>query len=165
MSADKRLINKAFQDYMPNNNCWGCGPNNEEGLQLKSYWDNGELNTSLMRWKPESFYKAGPDHILNGGIISTLIDCHSICTAVAQKAKDEKVQINDEIWFVTGTLKVEYLKPTFIDYPVTLNAKVIEKGKKKSIISCSLFSNGIKTAHGQVVGILVSSEWRNNSSH
>ena len=27
-----------FQDYMPNNICFGCGNNTKGGLHIKSYW-------------------------------------------------------------------------------------------------------------------------------
>lgn len=34
----------AFQDHWPDiaANCWGCGRNNEHGLQIKSHWDGDE---------------------------------------------------------------------------------------------------------------------------
>lgn len=155
----------AFQDQMPSNNCWGCGPNNQQGLQIKSYWNDEVKEQAVMQWKPAPYYKAGPDHILNGGIISTLIDCHSICTAVAKNANDTGVPISDDIWFVTGTLNVKFLKPTLIDDPVKLLAEIVDSTGKKSIIRCSLYSNGIETARGETIAIRVANDWRNRSSH
>ena len=29
----------AFQDLIPDNHCYGCGPHNAHGLRIKSYWD------------------------------------------------------------------------------------------------------------------------------
>ena len=74
---------KAFQDEMVGNYCWGCGADNPAGLHLKSYWD-GEV--AVAQWTPAHEYSAGPRHILNGGIIATLLDCHGVCTAVASAA-------------------------------------------------------------------------------
>lgn len=34
---------KAFQDQIPNNHCFGCGPENASGLQIKSHWV-GKIN-------------------------------------------------------------------------------------------------------------------------
>ena len=86
--------------------CYGCGRNNEHGLHIKTHWD-GEIGHATFIPKPEH---TGFPGVVYGGLIASLIDCHSICTAVAQKAKDEKIDINDEIWFVTGTIKVVYLR-------------------------------------------------------
>jgi hypothetical protein len=37
-------MEKAFQDHYPEEyrKCYGCGPDNEHGLQIKSYWDGDE---------------------------------------------------------------------------------------------------------------------------
>ncbi len=32
----------ALQDLISHNHCYGCGPDNPDGLQIKSYWD-GEV--------------------------------------------------------------------------------------------------------------------------
>ena len=72
----------AFQDLMHDNFCWGCGADNPDGLQIKTVWDG---DTSLTRWTPQPQFAAGPRHILNGGIIATLLDCHGVCTAIADR--------------------------------------------------------------------------------
>ena len=77
----------AIQDLLPENHCFGCGPLNPEGLQIKSFW-SGESET-ICTYQPESKHAAGPTHILNGGVIATLIDCHCICTAVAEAYRRE----------------------------------------------------------------------------
>lgn len=122
---------KAFQDYFQENDCWGCGPNNENGLRLKTYWKNENKNVTISTFIPKKFHKAGPDHILNGGIIGTIIDCHGVFTAVASLSKEEGTEISHNLWHVTGTLTVKYLKPTPIDRPVTLIGKIIERQGKK----------------------------------
>ncbi|MDQ5908801.1 MAG: hypothetical protein QG599_894 [Pseudomonadota bacterium] len=39
---------QAFQDYYPEelSHCYGCGRLNEQGYQLKSYWDEEESKAS-----------------------------------------------------------------------------------------------------------------------
>ena len=41
---------KAFQDYYPDqwSHCYGCGRFNEQGLQIKSYWDGEETVCSYV---------------------------------------------------------------------------------------------------------------------
>ena len=69
----------AFQDQIPDNFCFGCGADNPDGLHLKSEWE-GDI--AVARWTPWPSHAAGPKHILNGGIIATLLDCHGVCTAI-----------------------------------------------------------------------------------
>ncbi|HLE24452.1 MAG TPA: PaaI family thioesterase [Thermodesulfobacteriota bacterium] len=148
----------AFQDHMERNKCWGCGSSNEYGLHIKSYWSGDE---SVCTWKPHQHHMAGPTHILNGGIIATLIDCHSVCTAIAAAYREEGRELNTEpfIWYVTASLKIDYIRPTPISEPVTLRARVKEMRGRKTIVTCSLLSNGEECARGEVIAIRVSPDW------
>ncbi len=46
----------AFQDLIADNHCFGCGPDNPEGLQIKSFWA-GE-SESERRYQPEARHAA-----------------------------------------------------------------------------------------------------------
>jgi len=144
---------KAFQDYWQQNQCWGCG-NNEHGLHIKSYWD---VDESICVWQPNTYHMAGPAGFLNGGIIATIIDCHSICTAIANEYRIERRDLDSKplIWCVTASLKLHYLLPTPVDKPLTLKAKVKEKEKKKTLINCSLISNKLETVKAEVLAVRV----------
>ena len=148
----------AFQDkpYCKNNHCWVCGNDNLHGLYIKSYWDGDE---SFCEWKPEDFHSAGWPTVLNGGIISGIIDCHCLCTAIDEYYKDKtpEERRSPKYWFATASIKVDFLKPTAINKPVQLRAKIKEMHEKKAVISCSLFSDGEERARGEVVGVRVPS--------
>lgn len=148
---------RAFQDYMERNKCWGCGSSNEHGLHIKSYWSGDE---AVCIWKPHEYHMAGPENVLNGGIIATLIDCHSICTAIAAAYRREGRGLSTEpfIWYVTASLKVDYLKPTLIRKPVTLRAHPKEVKGRKTVVSCSLFSEEVECARAEVVAVRVSTD-------
>jgi acyl-coenzyme A thioesterase PaaI-like protein len=111
------------------------------------------------------YHLAGPTHVLNGGIIATIIDCHSICTAIAASHRAEGRAMNTEpsIWYVTASLQVTYLKPTPINEPVVLRARVKEMKGKKTIITCLLFAEGEECARGEVVAVRVPPAWRHAS--
>ncbi len=149
------MSGKAFQDYWDMNRCWGCGSGNEHGLHLKSFWDGDE---SISVFLPSRDHKAGPDDYLNGGIIATIIDCHSICTAIADAYRGENRELNSEpfIWYVTASMKIDYHKPTPIAGSVTLRAGVEKREGKKTVISCGLFSDGVECARGEVLAVRVS---------
>jgi len=147
------MSEKPFQDHWKQNQCWGCG-NNEHGLQIKSYWEGDE---SVCVWKPHKHHMAGPVGVLNGGVIATLIDCHSVCTAIANEYKGEKRDLDSQpaIWCVTVSLKVDYLKPTPIDTALKLRASILKKEGRKIWLCCDVFSNKLKTVKAEVLAVRV----------
>ncbi len=153
----------AFQDLMPNNHCFGCGPLNLEGLRIRSFWDGDE---SVCTFEPGTGHAAGPRHFLNGGITATLVDCHSVCTATAWAYRSEAREIGSDpqIWCVTGSLEVRFLAPVPIGDPVDLRARIETTDGKKTVVSCSVFSGGSECATGRVVAIRVPPSWRNEHS-
>lgn len=150
----------AFQDQIGDNFCFGCGPTNQYGLRIKSYWDGP--NQSICTYQPKWYETAGPSQFLNGGIIATSIDCHCVCTAMAQAYQDEGRAIGSSpvIWYATGSLTVKYLRPTPIDAPVVLKAQIVEVRKKKTVMNCSLSSEEQECAIGEVVAVRVPWSWR-----
>ena len=149
----------SFQDQIPGNLCYGCGPDNEHGLRIKSFWEGDE---SVSAFIPQPFHTAGPEQFLNGGIIATIVDCHCVCTAIADhyRREDRVIGTAPLIWCVTASLKIDYVRPVPIDTPVTLRARIMETAGKKTRLSCSLFSGNQECAHGEVLAIRVPPSWR-----
>ena len=148
----------AFQDLLPGNHCWGCAPDAKDGLRIRSVWDGDE---TVREWTPRPEFAAGPRHILYGGMIGCVIDCHSIWTAIATAYRAEGREIGDGqvIWFATAALSLSYRKPTPVDQPLTLRARVTEMQGRKALVSCSLTSGGAETATGEMVAVRVPPEW------
>ena len=120
---------RAIQDQIPHNHCWGCGTLNPCGLQIKSYPDG---DGTVCRFQPSPEHMAGPTHVVNGGIIAAVVDCHTICTAIADAYRVAGRALGSEplLWCVTASLKVDYLAPTPIDAPMELRARIREvKGR------------------------------------
>lgn len=147
----------AVQDLIPNNHCWGCGTLNEQGLAIKSYWEGEE---AVCVWQPGPPYYAGPTHVLNGGIIATIIDCHAICAAVADAHRAAGRPIGPDIWYVTGSLNVTYLRPAPISEAVTLRATIADKNDRRTTVACSLYADGKECARAEVVAVRVPDSWR-----
>src|SRR5210317_1142805 len=124
------MTEKAFQDYYPESlsHCYGCGRRNEQGLHVRSHWDGEE---SVCTYTPRPHYTAIPG-VVYGGLIASLIDCHSTGTAAAatHRAEGGDLETGPFPRFVTGSLHVDYLKPTPIDSPLEIRASVKEiKGR------------------------------------
>jgi len=161
---DSQIDTTAFQDAIGGNHCFGCGPDNPAGLRIKSRWlSPGE---AICLFNPEPEHSAGPEHILNGGIIATLIDCHSICTAIANHYLEETRAIGSdpEIWCVTGGLNIRYIAPTPIDHTVRLLTQIRERSDNKTVVTCQVSSDELLTAEAEVIAIRVPPEWRSRSA-
>ena len=148
----------SIQEQIPDNYCWGCGSLNEHGLGIKSYWSGDE---SVCTWQPVGHFMAGPQHILNGGIIASLIDCHCICMAMAAAYKEEGRAIGTPplIWYATASIQVTYRRPTPINEPVTLRARITDITERKTVLTCSVSTKGEDCATGELVAVRVPPEW------
>jgi acyl-coenzyme A thioesterase PaaI-like protein len=154
---------RSIQDQLGIDNwCFGCGPENSEGLQLKSYLDGDE---AVCTFEPQPAFMAGPRHILNGGIIATVVDCHCVCTAIAAAYRLEGRPIGSDpaIWCVTRSLQIEYLRPTPVAAPVVLRARVESVERRRTRVVCSLHSGQTERARGRVVAVRVPLSWRSPS--
>lgn len=149
----------AIQDRLRDNYCWGCGSDNPHGLHLKSYWDGG---VAVATFTPDAKFAAGPRHVLNGGLIATLLDCHGVCAAIARSYDDERRAIgtDPDIWRATTSMTVQYLRPTPLGDVVELHGRVIEVGDKLTTVECTLSAAGKERAHASVVSARVPEEWR-----
>ena len=140
---------------MPANHCFGCGAENEDGLRIKSFW-SGERE-SVCRFQPRSHQAAGPRGLLNGGIIATVIDCHGVCTAIADAYRREGRRMGEGelIWYVTGSLQVDYRRPTPIDRQVEIRARIVGHEGRKTRVECELCSDGQICAVARVLAVRV----------
>ena len=152
----------AFQDRMHDNFCFGCGADNPDGLQLKSAWDAADPAVAVATFRPQPMHAAGPRHILNGGIIGTILDCHGIGTAVADAYRREERAMGSapEIWYATASMTVDYLRPAPIDRPVHLTGRVVSVDDRFTTVECGLVSDGKPRATATVRAVRVPDSWR-----
>lgn len=152
-------MTKAIQDLIPHNRCWGCGTLNPRGLRIKSFVDGDE---TVCRFQPSPDHMAGPTHVLNGGVIATVVDCHAVCTAIADAYRTAGRELGSEplLWCVTASLKVDYLAPTPIAGPVELRARVREAKGRKRVVECTVRADGKECARAEVIAVEVPAEWR-----
>lgn len=143
----------SVQDLYPDSfsHCYGCGRLNEHGLQIKSYLDGDEFICALV---PQPYHLAVPGFVY-GGLIASVIDCHSIGTAAASEMLENGglAQGNVAPRYVTKSLHIDYRKPTPIEGTMEVRARVVKKGKKHRIVKALLFSDGDLRATGEVVAV------------
>jgi acyl-coenzyme A thioesterase PaaI-like protein len=104
--------------------------------------------------------------VLNGGIIATIIDCHCVCTAIADAYRREGRAIGAEppIWYATASLRIDYLRPTPIAGPISLRARILEAGPRKTRLDCVLLAGGEECARGEVLAVRVAEAWRKHQT-
>ena len=150
------MTDKAIQDYYPEEfaHCYGCGPLNTEGMQIKSYWHGEE---STCQFTPKACYSGGFPGNAYGGLISSLIDCHAAATATAAKLKDDGFSLEDRpaYRFVTASLKVDYLKPTPLEKVLELKARAVEISGRKVIVSVTLAAGNEICATGECIMVQI----------
>jgi acyl-coenzyme A thioesterase PaaI-like protein len=147
------MTKKAFQDYYPDDlsHCYGCGRLNKHGLKIKSYWDGDE---SVCIHEPQSYFTAFPG-IVYGGLIASLIDCHSTGTAAAAKyrAENRAMDTFPPLRFLTASLHVDFLLPTPLTGPLEIRGRVKEIKGRKVVVESWLIAGGNICARGEVVAV------------
>ena len=154
------MTQKAFQDYYPDHfsHCYGCGRLNEHGLHIQSYWDGDE---TVCRFHPKPQHTALPGYVY-GGLIASLIDCHSTgsAAAAAYRAEGREMDTQPPLRFVTASLQVDYLRPTPLgEEPLELRSQIEEVKGRKVVIATTLSVGGEACARGKVVAVRVPDNW------
>ncbi len=129
-------MSKSIQEtYSPKSICFGCGPANEKGLRIRSFEKDGEY---VMEWKAESHHEAFPG-MLNGGIIGSLLDCHSNWAAAHYLMKKNGKTEPD--CTVTASYSVKLLRPTPSDALIKLRAWITDSKEDRATVEAELIAN------------------------
>ena len=136
-------------EFAPNSICFGCGPLNEDGLQLKSYRSDGGL---IAEFKCEEKHQAFPG-VINGGIIGSLIDCHgnwSAAMAIMDKNSWEKPQCT-----VTAQYEIKLKRPTPLGIKLKLISRVLALQEDRAEVIIELKADGKTCATGRGLFVAV----------
>ncbi|MEX0899192.1 MAG: PaaI family thioesterase [Gammaproteobacteria bacterium] len=145
MSAPQSLQER----YAPTSICYGCGPANEHGLRIRSIVEG---DTVVADWTPEKFHEAFPG-VLNGGIIGSLLDCHSNWTAAWHLMN--RADADHTPCTVTADYHVKLTRPTPTDGSVHLVARVVDSTDDRATIEAELHAGGkvCATCRGTFVAV------------
>jgi acyl-coenzyme A thioesterase PaaI-like protein len=136
-------LRQGLQDrYAAKSICFGCGPANSKGLRVQSIAPaeaENSIGPVVADWQPESYHEAFPG-MLNGGIIGSLLDCHSNWTAAWHLMK--KSGISEPPCTVTAEYAIKLFRPTPTSGPVHLEAKVVDSTDDRATIEATLTAGG-----------------------
>jgi acyl-coenzyme A thioesterase PaaI-like protein len=143
-------VSRSLQDqFAPHSICFGCGPANQQGLRIKSFVatsktaDEGTdsarrfLEPNPTSGKLIATFTPQPHHvafegIVNGGIISTLLDCHLNWTAAWHLMLTDGLDVPP--CCVTARYEVTFKAPTPFRAPLRIEAAVIESSSRKAVV-------------------------------
>lgn len=129
------MTNLSLQDqYAPQNSCFGCGPKNQQGLQIKSFPKGDDV---VAEWRAQPHHEAFPG-VLNGGIVGSLLDCHSNWTAawhLMNKNGEEHPPCT-----VTASYAIKLKRPTPTHAVIKLVARVVESTSDKAVVEAELLA-------------------------
>ncbi len=117
------MINK---ELMNRNECFGCGHDNEHGLQIEIRRSPEGAAALVGKLTPKP-HMAGFPGIVHGGAIYAALDCLAAWTATM--ARPEKA-----IWILKSA-SVRYLRPTLVGGDVTLSGEVIDEAGEMEPVS------------------------------
>ena len=138
------MSEKAVQDrYAPNSICFGCGPANKEGLQIKSYRTDDGLE---MEFECEEKHQAFPG-VINGGIIGALLDCHGNWTAAM--AIMDRNELDTPQCTVTAQYEVKLKRQTPLGPNLKLKSRVLAMQNDRAEVIIELKADGKTCATGR----------------
>jgi len=157
----------AVQDHYPEESarCYGCGRLNEDGLHVRTCWARdaddheaaargAESDETVAHFTPRPEHTALPG-IVYGGLIASLIDCHSTGTAAAAvfRAEGRSFDSQPPVRCVTAALHVDFVRPTPLGVTLELRGRVKELKGRKVVVTTTLSALGEVCARGEVVAI------------
>ncbi len=137
------------EQHAPTMRCFGCGPANDKGLQLRSIVNGDQVHCE---WQPQEHHEAFPG-MLNGGIIGALLDCHCNWTAAWQFMKQRGDDHPPATVTAEYTIRLE--RPTPTKDPVFLKAWVEESSEDRATVHGTLEAGGKITATCQGLFVAV----------
>lgn len=127
-------------ELAPDNICFGCGPANEKGLRIRSRWEGDEFVCD---------FEPGEEHqafygMLNGGILGTLLDCHSnwcAATTLMQERDQEELPCT-----VTAEFHVKLKAPTPFPHALRIVARPTDVDGSKVWVDAEVRAGDLVTA-------------------
>ncbi len=148
----------AIQDLYPDElaHCFGCGKNNPNGFQLKTYLQGDK---TIAHFTPDEKYTAMPGSVY-GGLIASVFDCHGTGSAAAFVCQAENIPMECPVPVrcVTGSLKVDYLAPTPMGVELQLEGKLRGIERRKIWVDMTLTANGKLCAKAEILAIRIKEE-------
>ncbi len=127
------------ESLYPELTCFGCGHANPDGFHLRSYRD-GDLTVAEFTPRPEHDNGFG---FLNGGIISTVLDCHGAAVVMWEASERAwRGEPGAPVPFITAGFDVRFLRPTPLGPTVRLVGTPVSVDESEIVVGSELEVDG-----------------------
>lgn len=113
----ERALNEQF---LQGNTCFGCGPANKEGLQIRIFRDGTHDDRLVGTFQPRETMTGFP-FIVHGGLQLTALDCMAGWCVFILRARGQKIVP------LTTTASMRYARAVKIGMPVSLRARIVKE--------------------------------------
>jgi acyl-coenzyme A thioesterase PaaI-like protein len=149
------MFTSAIQDLYPAEyaHCYGCGRCNPHGHRLRSYLEGHE---TVAHFVADEKYSGGVPGHAYGGLVASLLDCHGTASAAAFRWLADHPgtsEVDALPRFVTGSLKVDFLKPTPLQQELTIRAALGRIDGRKVWVNLTLRHGDVVCATGEMLAI------------
>jgi acyl-coenzyme A thioesterase PaaI-like protein len=122
----------------PDITCFGCGHANPDGLRIRSYRE-GDLTVCRFTSAPHHDNGFG---FLNGGIIATVLDCHSAAVVMWEaNERGWEADAGAPIPFITSGVDVRFLRPTPLAEEVLITGLAEEIDETEMVVAVELLAD------------------------
>ena len=124
------MIDRGSSKPLPNSsvhNCFGCSPINPSGLQMKFFADEDCVYSNVV--VPD--HLCGWSNIAHGGVLTTILD-----EIMSWAALHFLKRIT-----MTRSMTMEFMKPVYIQHPLTAKGKVLKVGDKHDAVMEGILLN------------------------
>jgi acyl-coenzyme A thioesterase PaaI-like protein len=129
--------------FAPDGRCFGCGPANPVGFRIRSFPDADDPERLIADWQPSPQHEAF-DGVVNGGVIGTLLDCHSNWTAAHHLMLRRRFDRPPTT--VTLEYAVRLRSPTPSTGPLHLQSRVADSTDDRATVDAEILADGVVTA-------------------
>ncbi|HSC96545.1 MAG TPA: hotdog fold domain-containing protein [Burkholderiales bacterium] len=129
------------EELLKGNTCFGCGPENPDGLRIRIFRDPGSASRLLGTYRPRAT-QIGFPQIVHGGLQFTALDCMAAWTVLILRNPGKMMPI-------TKSATTRYLAPATLGTELALSAEVM--GESASPREPLLIRCGIRDPAGVVL--------------
>jgi acyl-coenzyme A thioesterase PaaI-like protein len=129
------------EELLKGNTCFGCGPDNPDGLRIRIFRDPGSASRLVGTYRPRAT-QAGFPQIVHGGLQFTALDCMAAWVVLILRQPGAMMPI-------TKSATTRFLTPARVGTELALSAEVI--GEAASLRDPFLIRCAIRDAAGAVL--------------
>jgi acyl-coenzyme A thioesterase PaaI-like protein len=107
------------EELLKGNTCFGCGPDNPDGLRIRIFRDPSNANRLTGTYRPRATQTGFPQ-IVHGGLQFTALDCMAAWTVLILRQPGKMMPI-------TKSATTRFLKPATLGAELALSAEVIRE--------------------------------------